>query len=306
MTPGTSTLFQVQSGIFISRTTGSRRIISRLSDSFFHRSDFSVSWEKQERSRFFHVDSEEERSKDYTAPGQVHEEAPPVLLRVFHQERAETAGPYADRWGERVSAFVPLGNGREFLSPVVFGLDMDVAVWKKSVLQADVFPLAAMLLLCLSVLAGGVFLDWRAALPDERRRRFRAAEAMIVAPAGTIITSASFVTSRRWAGDERDILFSRLADGCTTPILEELNDTRNIRLEAPASFFVGSETVDCGEFLEFAKFLSRDSVVQSWKWVSAVPGDERETFEERIRSEGPFLQAGGRNWSSLSEKGRDP
>lgn len=240
----------------------------------------------EEGQVFFHVDSEEEQSKDYSAPGQVYEEAPPVLFRVFRYGRAETAGPYADRWGEWVSAFVPLGTGKGSGFPVVFGLDMDAAAWKKSVRQAGIFPLAAMLLLCLLVLAGGVFLDWRAGLPHERRRRFRAAEAVIVVLAGTVITSASFVTSRRWAGDERDVLFSRLADGYTAPILEELNDIRNIRLEALASFFEGSETVDYGEFLEFAKFLSRDSVVQSWEWVSAVPVSERKAFEERIRSEG--------------------
>jgi len=57
---------------------------------------------------FFFVGSAPVDSPDYSPPGQVYTEAPEGCLRVFGTRSANVDGPYKDRWGEWVSALVPI------------------------------------------------------------------------------------------------------------------------------------------------------------------------------------------------------
>ncbi|MDW8372032.1 MAG: ATP-binding protein [Planctomycetota bacterium] len=56
----------------------------------------------------FAADSEPPESPDASPPGQVYLEAPAACRAVFEDGRARVVGPYRDRWGEWVSAFVPI------------------------------------------------------------------------------------------------------------------------------------------------------------------------------------------------------
>ncbi len=57
---------------------------------------------------FFFMDSEPTGSKDYSTPGQIYDEVPEGCLRVFNTRNGEVEDSYSDRWGDRVSAFVPI------------------------------------------------------------------------------------------------------------------------------------------------------------------------------------------------------
>jgi len=71
----------------------------------------------------FLVDSEPADSQDYSPPGQVYFEAEADLYRVFDTGIPAVSGPYRDRWGDWVTAFVPIGGGNG-KPPAVMGLDM--------------------------------------------------------------------------------------------------------------------------------------------------------------------------------------
>jgi PAS domain S-box-containing protein len=97
-----------------------------------------------------HVDSEPTDSKDYSPPGQVYDEAPLDLQSVFATGQALVRGPYADRWGSWVSAFVPLTGAATGGVQTVFGMDIAAAGWKgtvalRSALPATLAAIAAML-----------------------------------------------------------------------------------------------------------------------------------------------------------------
>ncbi len=64
--------------------------------------------QRADGSLFFFVDSEPADSKDCSQAGQVYAEAPPGFYQAFGTRNATTVGPYADRWGKRASAIVPL------------------------------------------------------------------------------------------------------------------------------------------------------------------------------------------------------
>ncbi len=85
------------------------------------------------------VDSEPENSKDYSPPGQIWEEAPPYAKKVFGGATPLIA-EYKDRWGEWMSAFIPIrdGNGRTFAA---MGMDVDLAHMKSIVAYARLVPI---------------------------------------------------------------------------------------------------------------------------------------------------------------------
>jgi two-component system, cell cycle sensor histidine kinase and response regulator CckA len=91
----------------------------------------------------FHVDSEPADSKDYSPPGQTYDEAPGELHDVFATGRAAVRGPYDDRWGTWVSAFVPLPGRTEGKVQMVFGMDISAADWIWTVALRSV-PLVAL------------------------------------------------------------------------------------------------------------------------------------------------------------------
>jgi PAS domain S-box-containing protein len=97
------------------------------------------------------VDSEPIDSKDYSPPGQVYKEAPGKLYDVFHTGRAIAKGPYNDRWGSWISAFVPLPDPTNRGILTVFGMDIAAKDWIWTVALQAVLPAA---LIAVAVMLG--------------------------------------------------------------------------------------------------------------------------------------------------------
>ncbi len=97
----------------------------------------------------FLVDSEPIESKDYSPPGQTYDEAPSELHRVFVGGYDTVKGPYADRWGSWISAFIPLPGANARGARTVLGMDIDAAGWRWDVASRAALPavLAAIVVL---------------------------------------------------------------------------------------------------------------------------------------------------------------
>ncbi|MBN1424070.1 PAS domain S-box protein [Candidatus Fermentibacteria bacterium] len=89
-------------------------------------------------SVFFLVDSEPFGSADESPPGQTYDEASPQLHRVFTTMRETVVGPFSDRWGTWISAFVPLA--RDNGNVVVFGMDIAASGWRGMVAASAAVP----------------------------------------------------------------------------------------------------------------------------------------------------------------------
>jgi PAS domain S-box-containing protein len=82
----------------------------------------------------FTSDSDPFDSKDHSPPGQTYDEAPAELHAAFAANQPIVRGPYVDRWGTWVSAFVPLSDPKS----TMLGMDIDARDWKQKVaLRAD-------------------------------------------------------------------------------------------------------------------------------------------------------------------------
>lgn len=83
----------------------------------------------------FLLDSEPEQSPDYSPPGQIYEEASPLLKRNFSNKNSFIIGPYQDRWGTWISAFSPIKDVASDTSVAVLGMDINHGLWQRQVFK---------------------------------------------------------------------------------------------------------------------------------------------------------------------------
>lgn len=102
---------------------------------------------------FFFLDSEPFGSKDESPPGQVYEEAPDGVRRVFDTGLAQVEGPVSDRWGTWVSALVPLTDRKTDKIIAVQGMDIDAHDWQWAVAVRAALPAGLVLLTIIGVVS---------------------------------------------------------------------------------------------------------------------------------------------------------
>jgi PAS domain S-box-containing protein len=94
----------------------------------------------------FLADAEPASSPDYSPPGQIYEEADPVLKKCLKTGVSEVYGPSSDRWGNWVSAVAGIVDpisGRTFAA---VGIDIDAAKWLGRIRQARLATIGVVLL----------------------------------------------------------------------------------------------------------------------------------------------------------------
>ncbi|MHB1462179.1 MAG: PAS domain S-box protein [Armatimonadota bacterium] len=89
---------------------------------------------------FFFVDSEKVGTKDYSPPGQIYDESSEDLGRIFESKTDFIEGPITDRWGEWVSALVPVTNPETDAVIAAFGMDIDAHSWRRQVATRTALP----------------------------------------------------------------------------------------------------------------------------------------------------------------------
>jgi PAS domain S-box-containing protein len=104
----------------------------------------------------FIVDAEPQGSPDFSSPGDIWDDYPSDLLKVFgDKQEAITVGPYTDRWGNWVSAFSPITDPKTGKTVGAVGIDVSAAKWKKELFISRLGGLIVTLLIFL-ILAGGL------------------------------------------------------------------------------------------------------------------------------------------------------
>lgn len=87
----------------------------------------------------FLVDAEPEYSKDYSPPGTEYAELSSILKEIFYSGDVFVKGPYTDRWGSWVSAFVPIKSVSESGVISILGFDINSKRWLANIYFSRVF-----------------------------------------------------------------------------------------------------------------------------------------------------------------------
>lgn len=94
---------------------------------------------------FFFVDSEPASSEDYSAPGDVYDDATAEQIAVFFDGKPLVEGPYEDNWGNWVSATAALRDPQTGMIVGVLGIDVNSQEWQREVWSAQIIPLVILI-----------------------------------------------------------------------------------------------------------------------------------------------------------------
>ena len=120
---------------------------------------------------FFFVDAEPPGSNGYAPPGLPYEEASEELQAVFTSGQESVEGPYVDRWGVWISAFVPLSDAGPDGAQTVLGIDIDARDWKWMVAAKAALPEGLFLVLIIGALTALFAIHRSSVLPKPVLRR---------------------------------------------------------------------------------------------------------------------------------------
>ena len=269
---------------------------------------------KPDGALFFFVDSEPAESKDCSPPGQLYEEATEGFSRAFATGTEVVEGPVRDRWGNWVSALVPIfgpqtpfeKNGGRIVA--AFGMDIDARDWVRMLFLAGLPPFLLTVALAAVLLAGSKLVErhpWSDGRPPRSTRNQGVA---LVAAAGISLTlfAAWMFHDRETHADKE--AFSRLAASRTQAITEDLRDLRDTALEGLAHFCETNPAATSEEFQRYTAFLTKNPAVQAWMWIPVVAAADKSRFEENARVAGwkdfQFWQMDGQG-KRMPASGRD-
>ena len=106
----------------------------------------------KENNIFFYLDSEEKDSKDYSAPGEIWDDAPVVVKNVFKEQKGKVSEPYTDKWGTWVSGFVPIKDFKTGKMIAVLGVDISIEQWQTATYKSKLLGIIIALVIFISVL----------------------------------------------------------------------------------------------------------------------------------------------------------
>ncbi|NCA81858.1 MAG: PAS domain S-box protein [Opitutae bacterium] len=235
---------------------------------------------------YFQMDSEAYDAPDPSPPGQIYDEASPILRAVFDSRISATEGPIPDRWGVWVSAFVPLVDPKTDQLITVVGIDIEAGRWRALAVRAGLAPglFTATLIVILSL---AYLLRGRQEKAGGKiQRRWRHLEASLVTASGLTLTLATVWLARLVEIRYQKEAFISIAQIRTGRILDAFLTLRNSELEGLARFIEGSELVTAHEFRNYARHLIRVPEVLAWAWVPLVESGEIDAFEQAVRDAG--------------------
>ena len=96
---------------------------------------------------FFYVDNEPDYSVSYSPPGQIYDEATNELISSFSRGYPFIEGPVKDKYGEWISALVPIRDSESGSVIAVLGVDVDAVDWRVSVFSSSALPIGLMLVI---------------------------------------------------------------------------------------------------------------------------------------------------------------
>jgi PAS domain S-box-containing protein len=245
---------------------------------------------KPDGSLFIFVDSEPATSKDYSPPGQVYDEAAAGSHRAFTSRTEITEGPYTDRWGNWVSALVPIFEPKASSDKdqvlAVFGMDIYARDWIRLLVLSGVPPVLLTLVLALVLLAGSVLLERRSLSDARPPRQLRHLGLALVAAVGIAMTLfAAWMCHDRETHDRNEV-FGRLAMSRTAAIAEMMHKLRDTELEGLALFCETNPTATAEEFKRYTSYLTKNPAIQAWEWIPAVAMADKPRFEWEARAAG--------------------
>ena len=100
----------------------------------------------------FLADSEGPSSKDYSAPGDIFNEARGELIKSFNDGRPFVEGLFPDKWEAWVSGLVPILSPKDAKVLAVLGMDIDANLWGTIIFSRRILGISIANIFCILIL----------------------------------------------------------------------------------------------------------------------------------------------------------
>ena len=238
---------------------------------------------------FFFLDSEPDDDPDASLPGDVYDEATPLLHRAFDTATSIVEGPETDMWGTWVSGLAPVLNPATGDLLAMAGIDVEAGKWAGITWRAGVFPLVVTVLLAGIVILGRMLLYIRSTREKDHPGWMRFIEAALAALIGT--TLALTIAWETHVGEARNHFnsFVMQANAKATHIQDMFRGISGTTLEGLAAFLETTPLSNQDMFLHYTRHLTENSAVLAWQWLPFVPEHQKNSFEtEMLRMMGYY------------------
>jgi PAS domain S-box-containing protein len=97
----------------------------------------------------FTLDSSLEGKFDFSPQGTFYTDAPMELHGAFKDGKSVVCGPYSDKWGSFISAFIPIMDAETRMVDTVLGCDINSSRWSQMIAVSRLQPIIITLLICI-------------------------------------------------------------------------------------------------------------------------------------------------------------
>lgn len=240
----------------------------------------------RESQLIFGPESYAEDDPQASPPGTVYLEPGEEDFAIFETGVAIVEGPFADEYGDFISALAPVLDPRTSEVLMVVGIDIETADYEAALLSQGLQGLLPVFALGAVLLAAVALTWWRDRLPAEQRARLRFIEIYALAIFGL---AATFIAAQAFSDAEvrsTSASFHQLAEAKAQLIIKAFDNLQDHRLGSIVQFFTGSQFVERSEFRVFVAPLIEGSAIQALEWVPIVPLSEKSDLEAQVRREG--------------------
>jgi hypothetical protein len=98
---------------------------------------------------YFALYSSPENKPEFSPPGTVYSDAPMELYGVFKDGKPLVCGPYTDKWGSFISAFIPIVDHETKKVESVLACDINSVKWSQMISMSRLQPIIITLLICI-------------------------------------------------------------------------------------------------------------------------------------------------------------
>lgn len=168
----------------------------------------------------------------------------------------------------------------------VLGMDVNASDWNYQLAFAGLPPVLLTLVLLGILLVGTFLLKRRRSTGQDASWLMKHLEAALVIAVGlslTVFLALQVQERQLYASNQ---IFNQLAERQTDVVAKRLQELRAEGVESLARFYESDEDISSLSFAQFTTFLIKNTAVQAWEWVPAVPASQKDAFETSLHAEG--------------------
>ncbi len=254
------------------------------------------------------------KDQDYSPPGDEYTSAPKDLVQAFKTNLPVITGPYTDKWGTFVSAFIPVMDKDKRELSVFLGVDIEGDDWKSATLKARRDPF--LLIICTTILFLALFnflyyLARKSPIDDLNLKKWIVIPVVLAMIAGVSIYSLNdFLQNRKETQTGMDLLLDRTENHWKGLVFNEaqLLKKQIIRIAQEPVFIKAFQGGDANALSALAKpaarelnelyaithftFFKNDKTV-FWDSFTESPGNVKKEHRTMLNAERSFRDEWG-------------